>query len=509
MCLSTSSLVELIAAKKSKVIAASSMDSYRQRLSSNVMLTSNLISKILAKSWFDFTVAHKKDIRNLHPICKTIPVIQILCQTLADEFELPDWRSPNTQLKPPRTLSTPKYHALVNHLLGLSGWYRREDIETLPLDVCFRYYLTFHYRSNVRGDPEHLGYGSSGCSRTDEEPVLPRHTHQLCKCAYIEALTSTVEGCVSNKRFPVFRFRQDSGTSRVLETRLFDLTEGSTLSFIAISHVRMAGLGNDDGNSLPFCQLTLIQSLADQMNYEIDGSFFWIDTLCIPLDTRIRKTALHLVWDIYSRASSVLVLDPPLYQHVVSSSEEALNRIRYSTWKSRFWTLEEAFVAKNLVFRFANRMTSLQGLLDDFEADPEPHRSRFHALKKRKSYADDIDGQFNADEKCAGIMRRFENDVHAWFNNNTSGTIVVSPDEDKLILYKLLRLGFLTARKFRYFTEDNERIRGQALWHFLLNTYDSAEAGYLDRGNDLVLQKKQVYVRLKQVYAASEGSLDP
>ena len=64
------------------------------------------------------------------------------------------------------------------------------------------------------------------------------------------------------------------------------LEKPSTARFVAISHVRSVGLGNDRKTSLPFCQLTLIQVLVNQIdppqNEQTDTSF-WIDTMACPL----------------------------------------------------------------------------------------------------------------------------------------------------------------------------------------------------------------------------------
>lgn len=149
------------------------------------------------------------------------------------------------------------------------------------------------------------------------------------------------------------------------------LDKPSTARFVAISHVRSVGLGNDRKNSLPFCQLTLIQVLVNHINppqNEQTDTPFWIDTMALPTDFRRRKPMLSSLRRVFGTATAVLVLDPSLSTHCFRSAEEALIRIRYSLWKQRLWTIEEAFFARRLIFRFANRMVSLDELLTAFSA---------------------------------------------------------------------------------------------------------------------------------------------
>lgn len=54
-----------------------------------------------------------------------------------------------------------------------------------------------------------------------------------------------------------------------------------------------------------------------------------------PLDRTARKSTPDKSQEIFNRATSVLVMDPSLSLHSVSSLEEAFVRISYSNWKKR------------------------------------------------------------------------------------------------------------------------------------------------------------------------------
>ncbi|KAJ9656271.1 hypothetical protein H2201_008593 [Coniosporium apollinis] len=74
----------------------------------------------------------------------------------------------------------------------------------------------------------------------------------------------------------------------------------------------------------------------------------------------------------YERASSVLVLDTSL-ENIVSAgitSYEVVLRILTCPWQTRLWTYQEACLASNLLFKFADRAVNLKttiGGLEDLE----------------------------------------------------------------------------------------------------------------------------------------------
>lgn len=86
--------------------------------------------------------------------------------------------------------------------------------------------------------------------------------------------------------------------------------------------------------------------------------YFWMDTLCVPPhDKALRKAAIKNMRTVYSRANRVFVLDADLLatpgNRTSLSDQEFLARITASSWARRYWTLQEALLAKNLLFQFA------------------------------------------------------------------------------------------------------------------------------------------------------------
>ena len=94
-------------------------------------------------------------------------------------------------------------------------------------------------------------------------------------------------------------------------------------AYIAISHVWADGLGNTRRNSLPLCQLITLRARLFRL-VEIYWSSsilprimaFWIDTLCVPLTSKVtRKKAITKMQDVYRQSMAALVLDAGPMQH--------------------------------------------------------------------------------------------------------------------------------------------------------------------------------------------------
>ncbi|KAL1641062.1 hypothetical protein SLS58_006334 [Diplodia intermedia] len=101
--------------------------------------------------------------------------------------------------------------------------------------------------------------------------------------------------------------------------------------YLAISHVWSDGLGNQNGNSLPLCQLKRLKRNGPG-----------------------KRVVLSRMNEVYECADAVLVLDEDLLLTTIHcSKEEKLLRILLSGWTRRLWTLEEGMLArKKLLFAF-------------------------------------------------------------------------------------------------------------------------------------------------------------
>lgn len=175
--------------------------------------------------------------------------------------------------------------------------------------------------------------GINRCSVDEGQKYMhiPRHIGSDCSCSHLSAPLPKSYLSTLSSNITLCRFQNEPGGRISLVGQPVD-DLGST-PYIAISHVRSAGLGNSYGNSLPFCQVARLQTMVDEVSKSLDigtETPFWIDTLCLP-STRSRESIALTPWrHIFSMARAVLVLDPPLYGHSFVRSQEAFAIIRNS-----------------------------------------------------------------------------------------------------------------------------------------------------------------------------------
>ena len=137
--------------------------------------------------------------------------------------------------------------------------------------------------------------------------------------------------------------------------KLYIVPSTTHTRYVAISHVWAQGLGNQDSNALPRCQLKRLSMIVNQL---YPPSYrpvpFWIDTLSCPTEPKeARSLAIIQMRNTYSRADKVLVLDSYLdVESVGMSNAEILLRILCSGWTTRLWTFQEGALARDAYFRF-------------------------------------------------------------------------------------------------------------------------------------------------------------
>jgi hypothetical protein len=137
--------------------------------------------------------------------------------------------------------------------------------------------------------------------------------------------------------------------------------------YVAVSHVWMDGMGNQDGNALPRCQLRRLQRLVNSLYGEAQTEPipFWIDTLCVPREPReSRDKAINNMAAIYQNADKILVLDANLFTNPLASCRtnhtEIFMRILSTNWIRRLWTLLEGALGKSLYFAFFDGVIDIQ-----------------------------------------------------------------------------------------------------------------------------------------------------
>jgi hypothetical protein len=141
----------------------------------------------------------------------------------------------------------------------------------------------------------------------------------------------------------------------------------SRQQYVAISHVWMDGMGNQDGNALPRCQLRRLQRLVNSLygTSQTEPIPFWIDTLCVPREPReSRSKAINKMAATYRDADKILVLDANLFMNPLASCQtdhtEIFMRILSTNWIRRLWTLLEGVLGKSLYFVFSDGVVDIQ-----------------------------------------------------------------------------------------------------------------------------------------------------
>lgn len=445
-----------------------------ERLLSCVQTANEFIRKTLDSVYIRHLLTANAQHSSEKSILNFLLACQILYETLLGEFDSQLMRI---------TLSSsiePQPCDIVDYLLAESAWCPWR-VGQLPKSISFRYYLTFLRHSAPCPDSENERGPSCICPRLDDAANLPRHTHDGCCCPDVDATLPDLPIAVQEGKTNLCRLRSIPGSQGNLEIQVVNTDElgrAGTMHYIAISHVGSAGLGNHYKNSLPFCQVVLLQSLVDDFAKNISGTtneaFFWIDTLCLPTTPELRRAALVQARQIFAKATAVLVLDPPLYQHSVNSAQEALVRIRYSSWKGRLWTLEECLVSQCVLFRFANRTVTLQELLRDIEKEPENEMLRRVTNALRPWPMTHFTPECDA---LPRLVERFADDMSTLWKKGGGAGSTTAGVFSKAKLNKVLRLGFLSSPKLRHLVEQSEHLDILIVWKSLLRVYrDNARA---------------------------------
>jgi len=330
---------------------------------------------------------------------------------------------------------------LVDILLKRSGWCPAQ-IPTLSRDIRVRYYLSYLHPYD---SSEHESCSINECRLhvPTKAEMRPLHTSAECACSSVFIPDDEIIRIVEDGDIPLITFSESSVGQRRLGISRYshDQNKADYLPlFVAVTHVRHVGLGNTNTHSLPYCQLSSLQMIAnDLISISDSPTPFWIDTACLPLRRDTKKLALRKIHKVYQSASKVIILDPSLFQCSVGSAQDALFRIRYSQWKSRLWTLQEGVLANELFVRFRNQTYKLEELIQHFEKSPHPK------LLTASATLQTIDN-----ERLGSALAAFDQDIKTVVK--TGALDGVDPHRIRTIL----RLGYLASPLYRYFREDWE-----------------------------------------------------
>lgn len=185
-----------------------------------------------------------------------------------------------------------------------------------------------------------------------------KHTSDNCDCPFGVKDQDVKEVCrlVSKRTVPLFTSATNTEGKFKIKVRPIKKARlwRRKVLYVAISHVWSDGLGNADRMSLPQCQLLRVQELCNRLfAKEHHPVPFWIDTLCVPHDPRLKGIALFEMGAIYEHADKVLVVDSNLLKISINGKlNEKLLQIACSNWSQRLWTFQEGYFARELYYQF-------------------------------------------------------------------------------------------------------------------------------------------------------------
>jgi hypothetical protein len=214
----------------------------------------------------------------------------------------------------------------------------------------------------------------------------PHHVEHGCTCTVVRPDMYRVNSIIEEDNIPVIEIRRTEGLRLSLKVKS---AEAQT-DYTAISHVWTDGIADPSTNGLLACQLSKIAQdvqlikkerplfpgrfptdhkrpeFAEAIRRESDGPVtIWMDALCIPCDDRkggetpsaLKTRAIALMSSTYAGASEVLVIDKTIevMDYTKYSGAEKkyslLQRVRFTPWMWRSWTLQEGALAKFLYVR--------------------------------------------------------------------------------------------------------------------------------------------------------------
>jgi hypothetical protein len=203
------------------------------------------------------------------------------------------------------------------------------------------------------------------------------HARQNCHCDLVTLDMESVRAVLRKGQIPIVVLERDgSGKRSMTISPVSGLTE-----YTAISHVWSDGMADPRQNGLLECQLTKLEGdlrilQGRQQDSAETGKYtlkFWIDAFCVPCDDRssiqesmeLKLKAIQLMALTYAAASEVLVVDKRVEavsycivgSDTLAETWKAASNVcawlRFLTWMTRCWTLQEASLARALYVRCA------------------------------------------------------------------------------------------------------------------------------------------------------------
>lgn len=311
----------------------------------------------------------------------------------------------------------------------------RYEIQRLPVNAAVKEELLKH--SNLEGDHMHC-WNESCWDILGKSSCVPIHSSSGCRCAFLNVNPSDLELCLAEGRVPLFTV-DEAGEKSTIRMRSVNPAMLETVQYVAVSHARSQGLGNNRCNGLPHCSLSKVQSLVNQL-FPNSGSnvSFSLDTLGLPIESQTRRQALSTAVDIFRGADKVLVLESFPHSMAIPC------QIRESVWFSRVWTIWEGMLVdpSRLLFQLAKGPISLGEI-----------------LVQEKSASTSADGLgISADtqeQELAWMIIALEHDMRIW-SQQFNSTEAADRYLDKKRIYSAVRMACLSFSKFRILRNSEE-----------------------------------------------------
>lgn len=196
----------------------------------------------------------------------------------------------------------------------------------------------------------------------DTSNYVPKHLGDDwdadCSCSYIHAEAEMVISTIQDGANPVVKLQ---GPLLDRNRSSLAVSASTGVPYVAISHVWADGSGSTAEVGLPLCQVWKLAALVSSI---LPSGAFWMDALCVPKDQDTRRKALKLMGRAYLDAEIVLVLDSTIKKcSAEAPPNELLLHVVLSPWMRRLWTLQEAVLAKKVIFMFSDGLVPLSKLI--------------------------------------------------------------------------------------------------------------------------------------------------
>ncbi|GAM38666.1 hypothetical protein TCE0_033f09572 [Talaromyces pinophilus] len=230
------------------------------------------------------------------------------------------------------------------------------------------HYWTKLGRTQITKSHEACTPGRCNANEAESRHGAVTHVEISCRCAPVGPEMVKVAKIMAANMIPVVAVR-GSGKDPYLVVDAYK--PGLVFTVISHSYSLSDCFGNSSENKLPTCQVNSIREIISRLPSIGSGTqqhWFWIDTLCVPLQYTRQPSTQQIVAksmkSISQRATQTIVIDSDILRLTSTSDpKEVFVRIAYCSWSSRLWTLQEAVYAQRLLFHFSDQDVDLDTLM--------------------------------------------------------------------------------------------------------------------------------------------------